>query len=221
MNDADAQLLADGARQLGVVLDDRQLRDLHLYGREIALWNPRLGLVNASGPELIRKHFLDSLAGVPYLLDRVSDAAASDTAASDTATSVADLGSGNGFPGVVLQIAMPRLRVTLVERSGKRCGFLRNIAALLPDYSLQVVQQDLAAVSDSYAVLVSRAFRPLQPEIVAGMRRITAPGGHWVLYKGDPATAGAELDAAGISGRIQPLQVPGVSEQRCLAICQP
>lgn len=202
-------LLVTGAAELGIDLSADEMRALSIYADEIALWNPKLGLVNAEGEELIRKHFLDSMAAIPFLRDFLRR---------EPVQTAADLGSGNGFPGVVLQILLPEIRFTLVERSGKRCGFLRNVSALLPGMELEVLQSELSQVDASFDLLVSRAFRPLQPEITAGMQRITAAGGSWVLYKGDSQKAAAELEAAGIKGGILPLKVPGVTEQRCLAL---
>ena len=210
MTARELQLLEEGIATLGLRLDDSQVRSLQRYAAEIELWNPRLGLVHAAGSELICKHFLDSLAAVPYIEGLIGS----------HETAAADLGSGNGFPGVVLAIALPQLRITLVERSGKRCGFLRNVAALLPEVSLTVQQQDLSGVAGSYQLLVSRAFRPLQPAIVEQMQRITADNGSWVLYKGDHDTARQELDSAGLAASIVPLEVPGVEGKRCLAVCR-
>ncbi|GAB6089298.1 16S rRNA (guanine(527)-N(7))-methyltransferase RsmG [Spirochaeta dissipatitropha] len=209
MKSEERDLLIEGAAELGIELSEGEIKALSVYADEIALWNPKLGLVNAEGEELIRKHFLDSMAAVPFLRDFL---------ARERVLTAADLGSGNGFPGVVLQILLPDVRFTLVERSGKRCGFLRNVSALLPGIELEVLQAELSQVDASFDLLVSRAFRPLQPEITAGMQRITAAGGSWVLYKGDSRKAAAELEAAGLQGGILPLKVPGVAEQRCLAL---
>ncbi|MFW5801825.1 MAG: 16S rRNA (guanine(527)-N(7))-methyltransferase RsmG [Spirochaeta sp.] len=208
------QRLWSGAEKLGVNLDSEQRRQLQLFASEIELWNPRLGLVNAEGEELISKHFLDSLAAVPRITQVIQEMGYGNRVAA------VDLGSGNGFPGIVLQIAIPQLRMTLVERSSKRCGFLRNVAALLPALPLQIQQCDLSDVDGEFSLVFSRAFRPLQPGIVAGMQRITAPDGTWILYKGDPENARNELETAGLEGEVLPLQIPGVSEKRCLVVCR-
>ncbi len=212
-------ILWSGVSEIGLELSDQQRDALLLFWREIQFWNQRIGLVGAKGEELVRKHFLDSLAAVPFIARRI-ELMREKPGRSDP-VSLVDLGSGNGFPGIVLKIALPHVSFTLVERSAKRCGFLKNVAALLPNLELKIIQSDLALVSGQWDIVVSRAFRPLEEEIVQGMKMITKPEGEWILYKGDPKQAMAELAKAGIEGEIFPIAVPGVAEQRCLAFACP
>ncbi len=208
MNKRMLQLLEEGLETLGVGLDSRQMDAILLFGRELELWNSVIGLTGAKGEELIQKHFLDSLAAVPIIQEFVNCCG----------PQLVDLGAGNGFPGIVLQIAIPELNVTLLERSQKRCGFLQNVAALLPQFQIQVQQQDLSRLQGNYDIVTSRAFRPLQDDIVADMKRITKKGGVWALYKGDPAAAQLEAESAGLQTELMDIQVPGLEAKRCLAV---
>ena len=81
-------LLDKGLGELGISFSDAQCRQLETYWSELAFWNGKYGLVNASGDELVIKHFLDSLAAVPVLRDIPFRTAC-------------DVGSGGGFPGLV------------------------------------------------------------------------------------------------------------------------
>lgn len=220
MTTAEQEILLQGAAQIGVELSQQQRTWLVTFAAELELWNPRAGLVNAEGETLVRKHFLDSLAAVPVIRAELGLDTAGNNAASGSIPA-ADLGSGNGFPGIVLQIAIPELRMHLVERSAKRCGFLRNCAALLPDCPLTILQQELSECRDRYRLIVSRAFRPLHPDIANGMKNITDDDGIWMLYKGNHSTAETECKEAGLTARIVPLQVPGLTEQRCLVVHRP
>ena len=103
-------LLDKGLSELGVSFSDEQRRQLDTYWSELALWNGKYGLVNASGEALVIKHFLDSFSAVSVLK----------TMAFDTAC---DVGSGGGFPGLVLAVAFPDKKFTLIERSGKKALF--------------------------------------------------------------------------------------------------
>jgi 16S rRNA (guanine527-N7)-methyltransferase len=112
-------LLEAGARDLGVTLDARALEALAVYQHELTLWNERLNLTAITDPEaIVVKHFLDSL----------SCAVAVDLGA---ARSLIDVGTGAGFPGLVLKIAFPHLTVLLLDAVEKRLRFLDRLCARL------------------------------------------------------------------------------------------
>ncbi len=104
-------VLTEGLKELKIDYRDEQLALLNEYIDEVMLFNPKYGLVNATGDTFIIKHILDSLAGVNEIRRR------------DPKT-VADVGSGGGFPGIPLAIFFPDITFHLIERSGKRCNFL-------------------------------------------------------------------------------------------------
>ena len=70
--------------------------------------------------EIIHKHFLDSLSILEYITLRDGDA-------------VIDVGTGAGFPGVVLKIYVPGIRLTLIEASQKKASFLKF---LIPQFAV-------------------------------------------------------------------------------------
>ena len=106
-------LLDKGLLELGISLSAAQQKQLETYWSELALWNGKYGLVNASGEALVIKHFLDSFSAVPLLKTMTFDTAC-------------DVGSGGGFPGLVLAVAFPDKKFTLIERSGKKYLGLRK-----------------------------------------------------------------------------------------------
>lgn len=90
------------------------LENLYLYYQELRRWNPKLSLVGpAAKDEIFERHFGESLAGLPLLGpgDRT----------------LVDLGSGAGFPGLVLAIARPELQVFLIEAREKKWAFLQAV----------------------------------------------------------------------------------------------
>lgn len=90
---------------------------LAAYRDELARWNRKINLVRyRDDQELARRHFLDSLAGLRFIPEGAR---------------VADIGSGAGFPGLVIALARPDLRITLVESVGKKVGFLRAVRHIL------------------------------------------------------------------------------------------
>jgi 16S rRNA (guanine527-N7)-methyltransferase len=106
-----------GARRLGLTLPAHTSRALWDYASELLRWNARVNLTAITEPsEVVEKHLLDSLAVLPEL---------------QGATSLLDLGAGGGLPGIPLALALPALRVTLVDAVQKKVGFLKHAAAHL------------------------------------------------------------------------------------------
>ena len=116
--------LAKGFDQLNIQLPSSEALDqLWQYFTELLKWNSKINLV-AKGPELelLENHFLDSFTMVPIVQKYLQE---------EPSHSLLDIGSGAGFPGLVLKIACPDLPVTLVEPRQKRTAFLRHIARTL------------------------------------------------------------------------------------------
>ena len=139
---------------------------------EIELFNPKYALVNAEGEQLVIRHILDCLAPVGIFRQFIKPS-----------VRMADLGSGSGFPGLVLSSVFDSWDISLVERMGRRAGFLRNtVAAMGFASNVQVVQKDLSEVRNQFDIITFRAFRPFK-DIVSDLDRILAPGGVILAYK--------------------------------------
>ena len=166
------------------LLKDPVLKRLTRLFDEIELFNPVYSLVNAQGEDLVVRHILDCLAPVPLMK----------AAAPEGLGEMADLGSGSGLPGLVLASALEDSRFSLVERMGRRAGFLRNtVAAMGLSDRVSVVQKDLSMVHDSYDALTFRAFRPFK-DIISDLDRILRPGGFIFAYKSSDENIREELD---------------------------
>ena len=110
-------LLQEGAAALGIELPPETLAQFQVYLQELQTWNARVNLTGLTSPrDMVIKHFLDSLTILPYI---------------EAAPSLADLGSGAGFPGLVLKLARPDLALTLVESRGKKAAFLEYLVSPL------------------------------------------------------------------------------------------
>lgn len=105
---------ASELKALGINVSRETLQGLATYAALLEKWQPKINLVGAATlPDLWRRHFLDSAQLLPLL-----------PAASGT---LADLGSGAGFPGLVLAI-MTGWRVHLLDSDQRKCAFLRQVA---------------------------------------------------------------------------------------------
>ncbi|MCR4675988.1 MAG: class I SAM-dependent methyltransferase [Sphaerochaetaceae bacterium] len=176
---------------------------------EITLFNPAYKLVAASGEELVRRHILDCLAPVTIIREYIC---------SIENPHGADLGSGSGLPGLVLASAMEDVHFTLVERMGRRAGFLRSTSALCAlKENTRVLEKDLAEVNESFDFVVFRAFRPLK-DIITDLRRIVRS--YVFIYKSSDENIKAEIEAAGdeFECTVRSYTVPFLEAERNLLI---
>jgi 16S rRNA (guanine527-N7)-methyltransferase len=198
--DIDPQaLLAEGLAALGLEPAPTLLEQLQLYLAELKLWNARINLTGLkTDRDIIIKHFLDSLAVLPFLA---------------AAASLLDLGSGAGFPGLVLKLARTALALTLVEAREKKAAFLEYLAARLGLRDVRVVQTHLTPAmarrwEPKVAAVVSRATFIL-PRFLELAAPLLAPGGLVLALKGVHPAA-SELETAGSAAALlglSPLQL--------------
>ena len=167
------EILEKGMTEIDPALAEPKVisRLARLYD-EIELFNPKYALVNAAGEQLVTRHILDCLAPVGIFRQFTKPS-----------VRMADLGSGSGLPGLVLSSVFDSWDISLVERMGRRAGFLRNtVAAMGFTSNVQVVQKDLSEVRNQFDIITFRAFRPFK-DIVSDLDRILAPGGVILAYK--------------------------------------
>lgn len=108
-------LLKTESDKIGVILDDRAIDRLDLYAEMLVETNKTLNLTAITDPtEIVYKHFIDSLS----LLTCINF---------QEGAKVIDVGTGAGFPGVVLLIARPDLKMTLLDGTNKRLVFIQNV----------------------------------------------------------------------------------------------
>jgi len=210
-------MLQEGLSKLGLNTDERILALLNKYMDEIELFNSAYGLVKVKDrDELTVKHILDSLAPVNILL-RLAGKAGSKRPA------IADVGSGAGLPGIPLAVCMNGAEFTLVERMGRRAGFLRNVQALLGLANVKIEETEMEkAAGGRFDLIVFRAFRPLTPPVLKGLLKLLAPCGTLAAYKGRRESIEEEMAAIGGDGNLRwetvPLEVPFLEEERHLVL---
>jgi 16S rRNA (guanine527-N7)-methyltransferase len=199
------------------------------YAGEIERFNPAYGLVGARTREdLVVRHILDSLAPLGIIAGLLAErpppgepGGAAGGGPQEPAR-IADVGSGAGLPGIPLAIALPEARFTLIERMGRRAGFLRNTIAVLGLDNAAVEEGDMEkAEPGRFGLLCFRAFRPLEAPVLKALYRLLAPGGIIAAYKGRAEAIQAEMEAAGDwAGPWESLScpVPGLEEERHLVV---
>jgi 16S rRNA (guanine527-N7)-methyltransferase len=170
-------------------------------------------------PEAVEaKHFLDSLSCLKVMACHAN-------------LRVVDVGTGAGFPGLVLKIACPAWRVTLVEANNKKVAFCRHVVDMLGLKGVHIVHaraEDLGrdpSHRESYDWAVARAVArlPILAEYLLPLVRI---GGRMLAQKGETGPAEAQ-EAEGVLrilggelAQVVPVDVPGIAGDRYLVIAR-
>ncbi len=194
-------LIKTGAERLGIELSEEQVNRLIEYARLLKEWNEKINLTAITDDEgIATKHFLDSLTalGTGYVGGRVID-----------------VGTGAGFPGLVLKIARPDIELTLLDSLNKRINFLREVCSTLGIDGVEFVH----ARAEDYGM--NRAYRgkfdTVVSRAVANMTLLSEwcipflkEGGRFLALKGP--LADEELDSAKRAISILGGEVEGVYE---------
>lgn len=178
--------MSDGLEAFARALDvsPETLERLEIHRRLLAEWSERMNLVGPKERDLYwSRHALDSA----QLLRLAPDA-----------KRWIDLGSGAGFPGIVIACFLagaPGAAVHLVESTGKKARFLEEVAraASLPVKVFNMRVEDFGAGPQRYDVVTARALAPL-PRLIAYAKPILDRGAQGLFHKG--ADVDAELAAA-------------------------
>jgi 16S rRNA (guanine527-N7)-methyltransferase len=189
-----AALAAEAAR-LGLVLSAEQIALCERFANELIERNASVNLTAIIEPaDIARKHFLDSFTA--YAVRRWTGR-----------ERVIDVGSGAGFPGLALRIALPKIRVTLVESVGKKVRFLEDVCALLGLTDVEIRNDRAEALArdrrDQFDVGTARAVGTLGmvSEYLLPFLRL---GGDAIVWKGriDAELPGAQKACAALGGEI-------------------
>lgn len=140
---------------------------LRLYFDELLKFNKVVNLISAktvSNADAI--HFADSIQASLIVSKKVNKN-----------NMLYDIGSGNGFPGIVYSILFPDQRVSLVDTDERKCEFLKHVSKSLGNGNVEVLNTKIESFgSDSIEQAICRGFAPL-PRILLALRKIVKDGG--------------------------------------------
>jgi 16S rRNA (guanine527-N7)-methyltransferase len=188
---------AEACRRLGIDAAGRARLDAYLALLE--RWQRRINLVGAATlADPWRRHILDSGQLVPWL--------------PPGRPRLADLGSGAGFPGLVLAI-VSQAEVTLIEADARKCAFLaeaaRHTGTVVTVLNRRIESVDGDAAVRPFAVVTARALAPLDP-LIGLARPLLAADGALLLLKGRAFPD--ELTAARVRWKMRVVTRPSVSD---------
>ena len=199
------RLIGDAAR-LGVTVTEQDASRLLTLLDELERWNRTYNLTAiVKREDMVTHHLLDSLSVHQDL----------------QGTTIADVGTGAGFPGLPLAVVNPEKRFTLIDSNGKKVRFVSHAAAALGLSNVEAVQARVEShLGNPFDVVVSRAFASV-PDILKMVAplcddhtRVLAMKGRWPNQELESLPAGWQAVA---SRRIE---VPGLGEERCVIVLQ-
>jgi 16S rRNA (guanine527-N7)-methyltransferase len=195
----------------GISLSDEIRRAIDAHVRLLLGWSSAINLTAIHEADAIaREHVIDSLTALPILRSAGVD-------------EFVDLGSGAGFPGLPLAMALPARRALLVESIGKKARFLETVlgAVELPVVGVAAVRAETLAADPrhrgAWQAVVARAVASL-PELAELALPLLRPGGILVAWKRRPLDeelARAERALRELRGRVasvRPVAVPGLQD---------
>ena len=197
------EVLSAGARELALPLDVAHAESLLKLVDELQAGNAQFNLTAIRDrPGMLRKHILDSLTLQPYLRGE----------------RIADVGTGAGFPGLVLAIVNPQRRFSLIEATGKKARFVEQTAGRLGLNNVQVAHSRAESYRpfELFDTVVARALSSLA-DFVAFAGHLCTPQGRLLAMKGKRPDD--ELFALPKSFRalaVHVLKVPGLADERHL-----
>jgi 16S rRNA (guanine527-N7)-methyltransferase len=199
-----AQVLADGVREMQLDLNDDQQGKLMDYLALMAKWNAVYNLTSLRDPmQMVTHHLLDSLAAVPAFAQ---------------ARNVLDVGAGGGLPGIVLAIARPDMKVSLVDTVHKKTAFLTQVKAELglSNFTVYTARVEQLEVPAKFDVITSRAFADLS-DFVNWSGHLLEEGGQFIALKGvAPPEEQQRLPQEWKVTGLRALQVPRLDAERHL-----
>ena len=153
--------------KLNIMIDDYKLQQLEIYCDLLTLENKKYNLTSITEKnQIYLKHFYDSLT-ITKIINLNNQ-------------SLCDMGTGAGFPGLVLKIIFPNLKVTLIDATSKKCEFLRLVINKLNLKDIEVINTRTEEYSKNnreiYDIVTARAVAPLKHLLEYGIPLVKVNG---------------------------------------------
>ena len=135
---------------------------LLIYKELLIKWNNSFNLTSVTNKEIVTHHFLDCLAVIPFI----------------KSSTLLDVGTGAGLPGIVIAIVNPDIKVSLVDKVGKKINFIKRIIAELEIKNIEPYHDrvELLTSEEKYDGIISRAFSNMEVFIKSTKHLIKTQG---------------------------------------------
>lgn len=158
--------------ELGIKLDEEKLNKLNRFYELLIEWNEKINLTRIiEKEEVYLKHFYDSLT-----ISKVVDLSQKET--------LCDVGTGAGFPGIVLKIVYPNLKITLVDSLLKRVNYLNTIIKELELNDICAIHSRGEDFKEKFDVVTARAVANIE-KLLGYTMHLVNKNGLFVAMKGN------------------------------------
>ncbi len=198
--------------KLGINLTETQQNQLEQFYQLLISWNEKINLTRITSKEdVYLKHFYDSLT-----LAKVVNLKEKET--------LCDIGTGAGFPGIVLKIAYPNLKITLVDALQKRVNYLNEVIKDLGLKDIEAIHVRGEDLKEKYDVVTARAVANIE-KLLGYTMHLVKRNGVFIAMKGNITEELTESVEKKISAKyqiekIEEFQLPYENSQRSLIVIQ-
>ena len=133
-----------GMKEIDIKIDKKLIDKLLIYINILKKWNKKINLTAITNDfDIVKHHFFDSLAVTKFIEQK----------------KILDVGSGAGFPGIVLALCDATRQVTLVDKVGNKAAFMKQICLELNLKNVSVIHSRVEQIStNKYDAIIARAF---------------------------------------------------------------
>jgi len=158
----DKAQLEKGMQILGFENIPQIISKLLIYKELLMKWNNSFNLTSVKNTEIVTHHFLDCLAVIPFI----------------NSSRLLDVGTGAGLPGIVIAIVNPNIKVSLIDKVGKKITFIKRIIAELEIKNIETYHErvELLTSEEKYDGIISRAFSNMEVFIKSTKHLIKSQG---------------------------------------------
>ena len=158
----DKAQLEKGMQILGFENNPQIISKLLIYKELLIKWNNSFNLTSVKNTQIVTHHFLDCLAVIPFI----------------KSSTLLDVGTGAGLPGIVIAIVNPDIKVSLIDKVGKKITFIKRIIAELEIKNIETYHErvELLTSEEKYDGIISRAFSNMEVFIKSTKHLIKSQG---------------------------------------------
>lgn len=204
------ELFINSLKELNIEVTEEKINKLDKFYELLIDWNNKINLTRiVEKEEVYLKHFYDSLTIVKEVnLNEIN--------------TLCDVGTGAGFPGIVLKIFYPHLKITLVDSLLKRVNYLNTIIKDLELNDIVAIHARGEDVKEKFDIVTSRAVANIE-KLVTYTMHLTNKNGKLVALKGDidkelTEDVKRKLERKYIIEKINKFELPIEESQRSLVI---
>lgn len=196
----DKAQLEKGMQILGFENTPQIISKLLIYKELLIKWNNSFNLTSVTNKEIVTHHFLDCLAVIPFI----------------KSSTLLDVGTGAGLPGIVIAIVNPDIKVSLVDKVGKKINFIKRIIAELEIKNIEPYHDrvELLTSEKKYDGIISRAFSNMEV-FIKSTKHLIKRQGVWYGMK-SKKILDDEMVSINYPWALEKLDIPFLEAERYL-----